>query len=106
MRSYYFLLIILLASINVVCFALTFEEQRIKDDYCGKHRRWCQRVKKCVTPCKGCRAPYIIGNKYYCTKLNYCKVGEWCRGNSCHGKKYGKNYKYQPTDLDPCLNHN
>lgn len=67
---------------------------------------WCERINHCVAPCDACKAPYIIGQKYYCTKLNYCKEGEWCKNNTCQGIMYSGNYEYKPRDIDPCLNHN
>ena len=101
-----FLIFILIGFMSYEIQSLTFEEQTKKDWQCGKGKRWCQRVKSCVTKCAGCRAPYIIGNKYYCTKLNYCKAGEQCSRNSCQGIQYGQFYRYYPRDTDPCINHN
>ena len=106
MKIIYLLFSLILNSVCFESYPLTFEQQREKDDQCGKNKKWCQRTKGCVRPCGECKAPYVIGDQYFCTKLNYCKVGEWCRGNKCIGRQYGQNYSYYPSDIDPCLNHN
>ena len=93
-------------TLSTVSMSLTYEEQFQKDWKCGKGKRWCQRVNSCVKKCAKCKAPYVIGDRFYCTKLNYCKAGEKCVENSCIGVQYGKEYVYKPHDIDPCLNHN
>lgn len=86
--------------------ALTFDEQRIKDEKCGKGKLWCQRTDSCIKPCGECKAPYVVEKKFYCSKKNYCQPGEQCIKNTCRGIQYGLKYSYKPRETDPCISHN